>query len=72
MVPVDVDGQICHFCSQGFVREWFSFYNKCSAIFLLVELLENVGISDNEDDDDGRYDANDDDDNKKKNVLIWR
>ena len=21
MVPVDVDGQICHFCSQVFVRE---------------------------------------------------
>ena len=21
MVPVDVDGQICQFCSQGFVRE---------------------------------------------------
>ena len=25
-------------------------YNKCSAIFLLVELLENVGFYDNEDD----------------------
>ena len=25
-------------------------YNKCSAIFLLVELLENVGLYDNEDD----------------------
>ena len=21
MVPVDVNGQICHFCSQGFVTE---------------------------------------------------
>ena len=29
-------------------------YNKCSAIFLLLELLENMGFYDNEDD------ANDD------------
>ena len=35
-------------------------YNKCSAIFLLVQLLENVGFYNNDDDDDGRCDANDD------------
>ena len=35
-------------------------YSKCyTAIFLLAELLENVDLSDNEDDDDANADDND-------------
>ena len=38
MVPVDVDGQICHFCSQGFVREqsWSWSNAKTNLRFLVL------------------------------------
>ena len=45
MVPVDVDGQICHFCSQGFVPWWQILVNNSEkSDQVTIHLNRNHGV----------------------------